>query len=233
MLSHNCFNHKSNSGGAASQRISSCSKKSHYITASKKLISLATVFAVAAILWCSPTKAYASGFDPVYYAERYPDVANAVGTSQKALIQHYIDYGVYEGRFQNAAEEEAGTPLNTYIDINLTNQTVTYILDGEQVLQTPCVTGDVSQNRETPTGVFAIYAHIPGQYLTGPDWHVWVDYWMPFYGGIGLHDATWRGKFGGNIYKTAGSHGCVNISHKAAKELFNMVGIGTVVTVHE
>ena len=204
-----------------------------FIRAKKAAIALGACMIFIISFFGSGITARASGFDPVYYAERYPDVANAVGTSQKALIQHYIDFGVYEGRFQNAAEEAAGTPLNTYIDIDLTNQQVTYILDGEQVLQTPCVTGDVSQNRETPTGVFAIYAHIPGQYLTGPDWHVWVDYWMPFYGGIGLHDATWRGKFGGNIYKTGGSHGCVNISHKAAKELFNMAGIGTVVVVHE
>ncbi len=180
-----------------------------------------------------PVKAEASGFDPVYYAERYPDVAAAVGTSQKALINHYVNFGVYEGRFQNAQEEAEGKPLNTYIDIDLEKQHVTYILDGNIVFETDCVTGDVSKDRQTPTGVYAIYAHIPGQYLTGPTWKNWVDYWLPFSpGGCGIHDATWRKKFGGEIYKTNGSHGCVNISHDAAKELFGMVGIGTVVNVH-
>jgi lipoprotein-anchoring transpeptidase ErfK/SrfK len=180
-----------------------------------------------------PVKADATGFDPVYYAERYPDVAAAVGTSQKALINHYVTFGVYEGRFQNAQEEAEGKPLNTYIDIDLENQHVTYILDGNVVFETDCVSGDVSKNRQTPTGVYAIYAHVPGQYLTGPTWKNWVDYWLPFSpGGCGIHDATWRKKFGGEIYKTNGSHGCVNISHDAAKELFGMVGIGTVVNVH-
>lgn len=189
--------------------------------------------AAVAVFLASGLEAHASGFDPVYYAERYPDVANAVGTTQKALINHYLTFGIAEGRFQNAAEEAAGTPLNTYIDVDLENQMVTYILDGNQVFQTPCVSGDEHLGRSTPTGTFAIYGHIAGQYLTGPTWKNWVDYWMPFSrGGCGLHDATWRRKFGGTIYKTNGSHGCVNLSHEAAETLFNMVDIGTVVIVH-
>ena len=30
------------------------------------------------------------------------------------------------------------------------------------------------------------------------------------YQGVGFHDATWRNRFGGTIYKTNGSHGCIN-----------------------
>ena len=68
----------------------------------------------------------------------------------------------------------------------------------------------------------------------GPTWHNWVDYWMPFTrGGCGLHDANWRSRFGGEIYKTNGSHGCVNLPHDKAEELFNMISIGTVVIVHK
>ena len=197
----------------------------------KKVSSIIMLFLL--VFLALPVKVDAAAFDPVYYAERYPDVAAAVGTSQKALINHYITYGVYEGRFQNAQEEAEGKPLNTYIDIDLEKQHVTYILDGNVAFETDCVSGDVSKNRQTPTGVYAIYGHVPGQYLTGPTWKNWVDYWMPFSpGGCGLHDATWRKNFGGEIYKTNGSHGCVNLSHDAAKELFNMVGIGTVVNVH-
>ena len=28
---------------------------------------------------------------------------------------------------------------------------------------------------------------------------------------IGIHDASWRDTFGGTIYKTSGSHGCINV----------------------
>ena len=200
----------------------------------KRLFSpaISCIIALMAVI-LFPVKAQASGFDPVYYAERYPDVAAAVGTSQQALINHYLTFGIGEGRFQNAAEEAAGTPLNTYIDVDLENQMVTYILDGNVAWESPCVSGDVSKQRRTPTGVYAVYGHVKGTYLDGPTWHNWVDYWMPFTrGGCGLHDATWRSKFGGEIYKTNGSHGCVNLPHDKAEELFGMITIGTVVIVH-
>ena len=197
---------------------------------------LYAAFAIAAVCICilvSKTTACAAGFDPEYYAAKYPDVKAQLGTSQKALIEHYLNFGIAEGRFQNAEEEARGIPLNTYIDIDLTNQNVTYILNGEEVFSSPCVSGDTGKGRSTPTGLFAIYGHINGQYLEGPTWKNWVDYWMPFSkGGCGLHDATWRKKFGGEIYKTNGSHGCVNLPYDKAKELFDMVGIGTVVKVH-
>ena len=50
-----------------------------------------------------------------------------------------------------------------------------------------------------------------------------VTYWMPFNGGIGLHDANWRSSFGGNIYQTNGSHGCINLPTAAAKEIYDRV----------
>ena len=195
---------------------------------------MTTALALLTILFVSnPVKAEASGFDPAYYAEKYPDVANAVGTSQQALINHYLTYGINEGRFQNAEEEAAGTPLNTYVDVDIENQTVKYILDGNVVLESPCVTGDVSKRRSTPKGVYAVFAHTKGTYLTGPTWKNWVDYWMPFTrSGCGLHDATWRKSFGGDIYKTAGSHGCVNLPHDVAEQLFDMINVGTAVIVH-
>ena len=56
--------------------------------------------------------------------------------------------------------------------------------------------------------------------LDGPGYSTPVTYWMPFNGGIGLHDATWRSSFGGNIYKTNGSHGCVNLPYNMAKIIY-------------
>ena len=55
---------------------------------------------------------------------------------------------------------------------------------------------------------------------------------MPFNGGIGFHDASWRTEFGGTIYKTNGSHGCVNLPKEAAKQIFLNIDQGTMVRVH-
>ena len=55
---------------------------------------------------------------------------------------------------------------------------------------------------------------------------------MPFHNGQGLHDATWRGAFGGNIYTYGGSHGCVNLPLDIAAQLYNLVYVGMPVIVH-
>ena len=46
---------------------------------------------------------------------------------------------------------------------------------------------------------------------------------MPYNGGEGLHDATWRSSFGGTIYKNSGSHGCVNLPLKTAEQVYGIV----------
>ncbi len=180
-----------------------------------------------------PIKSHASGFDPIYYAEKYPDVVAALGDSRQALLNHFLNFGITEGRFQNAEAEAAGVPLYTYVDVNIETQTMTYIQDGVPLLSSPCVTGDANKNRSTPTGHYAVFGHLKGTHLTGPTWRNWVDYWMPFTrSGCGLHDATWRSRFGEEIYKGNGSHGCVNLPHDVAAQLFDLVGIGTIVIVH-
>ena len=126
----------------------------------------------------------------------------------------------------------AGMP-ETYVDINLTTQTVVYYLNGVAVLVSPCVTGNPNKGRGTPTGYFSIKAMVPGKRLKGPDWDVWVNYWMRFTdGAIGLHDANWRKSFGGTIYQTNGSHGCVNLPAQNAAALYSWLTIGTPVVVH-
>ena len=54
-----------------------------------------------------------------------------------------------------------------------------------------------------------------------------MKYWMPVKGGIGLHDASWRKEFGGEIYKTNGSHGCINIPRDVMKEIYENFEVGT------
>jgi lipoprotein-anchoring transpeptidase ErfK/SrfK len=55
---------------------------------------------------------------------------------------------------------------------------------------------------------------------------------MPIYQGIGLHDASWRKKFGGNIYQSDGSHGCINLPRPVAEFTYNNYPSGTIVICH-
>jgi hypothetical protein len=49
---------------------------------------------------------------------------------------------------------------------------------------------------------------------------------MPFNGNIGLHDSTWRSTYGKNIYKTNGSHGCINLPPSAAAVIYENIEKG-------
>ena len=50
---------------------------------------------------------------------------------------------------------------------------------------------------------------------------------------MGFHNAPWRSAFGGDIYLTNGSHGCINLSYEKADELYSLCNVGDVVIIHE
>ncbi|MDD5940472.1 MAG: L,D-transpeptidase, partial [Lachnospiraceae bacterium] len=92
--------------------------------------------------------------------------------------------------------------------------------------------GNTSRNMGTPEGVYTILKKMTDTDLVGPDYVSHVNYWMPIVGNsIGIHDATWRSKFGDSIYKTAGSHGCINVPLSVMEKLYPMVARGTTVVV--
>lgn len=115
---------------------------------------------------------------------------------------------------------------DTYIEINMTKQKVYYIENNNVEYECDCVTGNVSNGNKTPEGIFGVTYKTKNAILRGADYASHVNYWMPFNRNIGLHDATWRGKFGGEIYKTRGSHGCVNLSKASAAYLYEKVEEG-------
>jgi len=115
---------------------------------------------------------------------------------------------------------------NTYVEVNLTNQMVYLYVDGQLIKTSKCVTGNVSKGHTTPAGIFPLTYKQKDKVLRGPDYASPVKFWMPFNGGIGLHDASWRNTFGGTIYKTNGSHGCVNLPYDMAKTLYESVYSG-------
>ena len=111
---------------------------------------------------------------------------------------------------------------NTYVEVDLTNQKVYLVEGGNVTLETDCVTGSVARGTTTPPGIWGITYKARDAVLRGPGYASPVSYWMPFNKGIGLHDATWRGSFGGTIYRYSGSHGCVNLPKKAAQTIFSV-----------
>lgn len=122
------------------------------------------------------------------------------------------------------AHEHIGS---TYIEIDMGNQVLHYYVDGEINMEFPIVTGNIGRSRGTPTGIYPIYNKRYHTYLRGADYVSYVNYWLGVNKGIGIHDATWRNKFGEEIYKTDGSHGCINTPLEKMETLYNIVEVGT------
>lgn len=116
---------------------------------------------------------------------------------------------------------------DTYIEVDMTSQKVYCYKEGELVLETDIVTGNMRRGWDTPVGVNYVYAKQKNRILRGQGYASPVDYWMPVKGAIGIHDADWRKEFGGEIYKTNGSHGCINIPPENMPFIYETYEIGT------
>lgn len=127
---------------------------------------------------------------------------------------------------QTAASHGENDYGDRYVEINLTAQHLHFYKDGQLVVESDFVSGNVARGNSTPSGAYPLTYKQRNAVLTGPTYRSPVSYWMPFNKGIGMHDANWRGSFGGNIYKTNGSHGCINLPTGAAKTIFENIETG-------
>lgn len=119
----------------------------------------------------------------------------------------------------------------TYVEICISQQKMWCYKDGQLVVETPVVTGSHATGYDTPAGsVWAIDGKKSDYDFTLYTAHVM--FWLPFNDQVGIHDSSWRSEYGGDIYLTNGSHGCVNTPYDAAEKIFNTVGIGDPVIVY-
>lgn len=158
------------------------------------------------------------------HIEKYEDAYLIDKNKEYSLIKT----DKYMGYIKNTSLKEVEGKL---IEIDLTDQRISLYCENDVLIKSSIVSGKNS----TPTNVgsFKIKAKQTDRYLKGADYNTHVNFWMPFDGGIGLHDATWRNKFGGEIYKKKGSHGCVNLPYEVAEYIYNNVKVGTKVLVHK
>lgn len=124
---------------------------------------------------------------------------------------------------------------NTYIEVSIDKQHLWFYKDGELNYESDVVTGLPNGQRDTPKGAYVVWSREKGATLgtyAVQGYEVWVDYWMPFdWTGCGLHDSNKR-NFGGEVYKTNGSHGCINCPKETAKYLYENIKTGTPVIIY-
>ena len=196
----------------------------------------------------------AAKYNTIYYTRTF----TTTGGAQVTFEEHENNYGYLvdeEGEYQQLlADIQSNTtverePIYTYsgvgrdgvndmteyVEVSISQQHLWFYKDGALVIDSPVVTGCVAKKTETQTGIFPIaYKESPATLIPANETNgTPVQYWMPFFDGQGLHDATWRSSFGGNIYQTNGSHGCVNLPPAVAEVIFNNVDTGAPVVLYK
>jgi ribonuclease HI len=128
----------------------------------------------------------------------------------------------------------------SYIEVNLTTQYLYFVREGQIALESDVVTGAPWGGRATPEGVYDILwmespSILRGDYIAPGqrEYETQVSFWMQItYSGVGMHDATWQSRFGGDWYLNNGSHGCINMPWDKAQELYEIAWDGLPVIIH-
>ena len=163
-------------------------------------------------------------------------------TDVDATVDKLIEY-IQNGESVTVEPEYARTGYcratddigDSYAEVDITNQKVFVYKDGELVIESDCVTGMADDpSRETPPGVYKVWSMDRDRILGTMETYGYaqpVDYWIYFTEiDIGFHDLL-RSEYGGDVYKTNGSHGCVNLPLDVAAEMYDTVEIGYPVIV--
>ena len=174
--------------------------------------------------------------------ERYNNYKRSYGWAMnrgrlvKDMMRHLNDDkgGAIRVRYTKGSANLGGT----YVDIDISNQYLRVFVNGKIKVKTPVVTGNHDNGQDTPLGTYEVFnkmspAVLEGYNNDGSKYASPVEYWMPFNGGVGMHDASWKSVYGGTEYLHNGSHGCVNMPLKAARATYRIVKIGTKVVVHQ
>ncbi|OLO42172.1 hypothetical protein BTR23_02815 [Alkalihalophilus pseudofirmus] len=122
---------------------------------------------------------------------------------------------------------------DTYAEVSIAEQRMWIYKEGELVLTTHVVTGNRSTQQDTLPGVWYVLFKRTPYTLTGSNYSVDVDYWVPFTNsGQGFHDADWRTNWSKNAYHNAGSNGCVNVPPGVMKKVYDNLSIYDPVIVY-
>jgi len=131
---------------------------------------------------------------------------------------------IYEGTALYHGEDDVG---NTYVEIDYDNQHLWFIKNGSVIVESDFVSGNMSKSYDSPSGTYGVMFKATQYTLSGQDYNELVQYWIPFAPNVGMHDSSWRTEYGGNIYLTSGSRGCINLPLESAKKIYENIEVGT------
>lgn len=157
--------------------------------------------------------------------------------NKKALTVELEPIYSNEGYKKDYENFENDWDTKNYSEIDLTEQRVYVYRNGELAYSCICVSGlpTEKQDRITRTGVWYIKEKKPEKVLVGEDYETPVKYWIRImWTGTGYHalDRSDWGKWTPELYKTKGSHGCLNLQESDAKKLYELINLDDPVFIH-
>lgn len=152
-------------------------------------------------------------------------IQNPSQENKKALtIKKKVIYAntAYQKDYENFTDD---WDKQNYIEISIKAQKVYVIRKGKVAFSCRCITGRPVEGRSTPTGAFFIKEHREEYTLTGDDYSTPVKNWVRItWTGTGFHPATWQpwSRWTKDLYKTIGSHGCINLEPSDAEKIYKL-----------
>lgn len=124
-----------------------------------------------------------------------------------------------------------------YSEIDLSDQMVYVYKNGKLAYSSICVTGLKSDpERATRTGCYYIKDKKEEYVLVGEDYETPTKFWVRImWTGTGYHylgRSDWD-NWTPDLYKTRGSHGCINLQMEDAENIYNLVSMRDAVFIHE
>ena len=142
-----------------------------------------------------------------------------------------VSYKILNGKVAIVVENTPYVLLLPAFFIEFFHTMDDYYQNNKVVLKTDITTG---QNNGTPTGNYKVIKKARNTYLMTKEYKSFVKYWIGFLGSnYGIHDASWRKKFGGKEYLFNGSHGCVNVPADKAAKLYSLIELGTPIYIRK
>lgn len=164
-------------------------------------------------------------------------IASGTDADCQALTTTYKPKYVKTAFRMNFENPTQDWDTENYSEIDISDQMVYVYKDGKLAYSSICVTGLASDpERATKLGCYDIKDKKEDYVLTGEDYETPTKYWVRImWTGTGYHylgRSDW-GNWSPEIYKTRGSHGCINLQLEDAKNIYDLVQMHDVVFIHE
>ncbi len=162
-------------------------------------------------------------------------IADPGSENKKALtMKQKVNYlnTAFKKDFENF--EEDWDP-NNYTEVSIKKQMVYVVRDGKVAFKCRTISGRPVKGRETPRGAFFIKEHRRDYTMKGEDYKTFVKCWVRItWTGTGFHPATWQPwhRWNKDLYKTIGSHGCLNLHPADAEKIYSMLKYRELVYIH-